>query len=218
MNQARRRAVSSDKYGTFAYMMKPTVMAVLLVFAAVSVAEEPVDSDRDGMPDEWEKKYGFNPADPADGAGDQDGDGYGNLEEYKAQTAPVGPTVCHFPHLLFDKVVERGTNRWIHFRQRGGKSVWVREGRPAGPVGGMPDWRNRLFWRSVSDVAVDDSVATNIQVVVTQTPSVGRTNTWVVPYIGTPPPRIEKRKAREQQGGRISSEGALSAPPNESSP
>jgi len=42
----------------------------------------PVDTDRDGMSDEWELTMGLNPADPADRNGDPDGDGYTNLEEY----------------------------------------------------------------------------------------------------------------------------------------
>jgi pectate lyase len=42
----------------------------------------PLDSDADGMPDSWERRHGLNPHDPADGAGDKDGDGYTNLEEY----------------------------------------------------------------------------------------------------------------------------------------
>jgi hypothetical protein len=40
------------------------------------------DTDRDGMPDDWEKKAGLDPANPADGNQDRDGDGYTNLEEY----------------------------------------------------------------------------------------------------------------------------------------
>jgi hypothetical protein len=40
------------------------------------------DTDRDGMPDAWEKQYGLNPADPADGNKDLTGDGYTNLEKY----------------------------------------------------------------------------------------------------------------------------------------
>lgn len=42
----------------------------------------PKDTDRDGMPDEWERKWGLNPDDPEDRNGDPDGDGYTNLEEY----------------------------------------------------------------------------------------------------------------------------------------
>jgi len=40
------------------------------------------DSDGDGMPNQWETRKGFNPADAADGALDPDGDGYTNLEDY----------------------------------------------------------------------------------------------------------------------------------------
>lgn len=40
------------------------------------------DTDRDGMPDDWEKKHGLNPADATDGNRDLNGDGYTNLEKY----------------------------------------------------------------------------------------------------------------------------------------
>lgn len=40
------------------------------------------DADSDGMPDEWEKKYGLNPKDPSDANGDINGDGYTNIEKY----------------------------------------------------------------------------------------------------------------------------------------
>jgi hypothetical protein len=42
----------------------------------------PLDSDNDGIPDEWERKMGLRPDDPSDAAGDADGNGYTNLEEY----------------------------------------------------------------------------------------------------------------------------------------
>lgn len=48
----------------------------------------PLDSDRDGMPDAWERRHGLDPSDPADGADDSDGDGYTNLEEYLNGTSP----------------------------------------------------------------------------------------------------------------------------------
>jgi hypothetical protein len=40
------------------------------------------DSDSDGMPDDWEKKYKLNPRDPADAALDCNRDGYTNIEKY----------------------------------------------------------------------------------------------------------------------------------------
>ncbi|MGN6370890.1 MAG: pectate lyase family protein [Phycisphaerae bacterium] len=40
------------------------------------------DSDGDGIPDWWEKKYGLNPDDASDGAKDLNGDGYTNVEKY----------------------------------------------------------------------------------------------------------------------------------------
>lgn len=40
------------------------------------------DADSDGMPDDWESKYGLNPNDPTDAAGDLNGDGYTNIEKF----------------------------------------------------------------------------------------------------------------------------------------
>jgi hypothetical protein len=41
-----------------------------------------VDSDGDGMPDDWERTQGLDPAAPADGNADRDGDGFTNLEDW----------------------------------------------------------------------------------------------------------------------------------------
>jgi pectate lyase len=46
----------------------------------------PLDSDDDGMPDEWEISHGLNPK-LADNNADRDKDGYTNLEEYLNQLA-----------------------------------------------------------------------------------------------------------------------------------
>jgi pectate lyase len=47
------------------------------------------DSDHDGMPDEFETLYGFDPTNASDGSADSDGDGYTNVEEFLNSTAPV---------------------------------------------------------------------------------------------------------------------------------
>lgn len=51
-------------------------------------AKPPKDSDRDGMPDNWEKRHGLDPNNPADRNKDPDKDGYTNLEEFLNNTKP----------------------------------------------------------------------------------------------------------------------------------
>jgi hypothetical protein len=41
-----------------------------------------VDMDADGMPDDWERAQGLNPADASDGSADRNGDGWTNLEDW----------------------------------------------------------------------------------------------------------------------------------------
>ena len=50
-----------------------------------------LDTDGDGLPDEWEKRFGLNVNDPADANADLDGDEFTNLEEYVAKTDPKDP-------------------------------------------------------------------------------------------------------------------------------
>ena len=40
------------------------------------------DSDRDGMPDDWEARHGLNPKDAADATNDLNADGYTNIEDF----------------------------------------------------------------------------------------------------------------------------------------
>ena len=51
-----------------------------------------VDADKDGMPDDWEKQYGFNPNDASDAAKDANGNGISNLEEYNRGFNPLDTT------------------------------------------------------------------------------------------------------------------------------
>ena len=54
-------------------------------------ADEYIDSDNDGLPDWWEDLYLLDPNDPSDADLDLDEDGFANLEEYEAGTAPNDP-------------------------------------------------------------------------------------------------------------------------------
>jgi len=49
----------------------------------------PADSDNDGMPDEWESRFGLDPKDADDNIQDKDKDGYTNIEEYLNGTDPA---------------------------------------------------------------------------------------------------------------------------------
>jgi hypothetical protein len=51
-----------------------------------------VDSDQEGMPDNWEKANGLDPANPEDRNGDFNGDGYTNLEKYINSIKGTGVT------------------------------------------------------------------------------------------------------------------------------
>jgi pectate lyase len=53
-----------------------------------------IDSDHDGMPDEWEQLHNFKPSDPSDGPNDADSDGYTNIEEYLNGTDPRNGVIC----------------------------------------------------------------------------------------------------------------------------
>lgn len=58
----------------------------------VANGPSPKDSDKDGMSDEWEATRGLNP-DAADDKGDDDRDGYTNIEEYLSCLAGEGCSV-----------------------------------------------------------------------------------------------------------------------------
>ncbi|MCK5904958.1 MAG: carboxypeptidase regulatory-like domain-containing protein, partial [Gammaproteobacteria bacterium] len=47
-----------------------------------------IDTDKDGMPDDWEKQHSLDPNDSGDAIKDFDGDGISNLDEYKQGTDP----------------------------------------------------------------------------------------------------------------------------------
>ena len=65
------------------------VWCLSAIFATDTAGRAP-DSDKDGIPDWWEIRYGMNPG-AADAYLDLDGDGRTNLQEYNAGTDPTAP-------------------------------------------------------------------------------------------------------------------------------
>ena len=64
-----------------------------------------IDTDQDGMPDDWETAHGLNPKDPSDANGDLNGDGYTNIEDYLNGLDPRAPKQdwTKSPHTFVDK-------------------------------------------------------------------------------------------------------------------
>lgn len=71
------------------------VVADAILFKEVGVSpDEEVppptgDADGDGIPDEWEVRYGLDPNNPDDASNDADGDGLSNLDEFLSLTDPT---------------------------------------------------------------------------------------------------------------------------------
>jgi hypothetical protein len=70
-----------------------------------------VDSDKDGMPDKWEKKYahlGLDPNDPSDAVEDCNNDGYTNIEKYINGIDPENKIDWTDLRFNYDTLAEKG--------------------------------------------------------------------------------------------------------------
>lgn len=121
---------------------------------APSVKEAPAvvaDADGDGMNDEWEKKYGLDPNDPADAALDKDGDEFTNLEEFTAKTDPTNkndhpdyfgslsvqlPLVETKLPFFFEKVMQLPSGYRFYFKDPLKKNDYGQRGRQYTPLVG----------------------------------------------------------------------------------
>jgi len=73
------RIIDDVRNGTGKIINDPAEVGGWLKISGAAPCE---DADHDGMPDLWEQKYGFDPADLLDASKDADGDGYTNIEEF----------------------------------------------------------------------------------------------------------------------------------------
>ena len=64
----------------------------------------PLDTDHDGMPDDWERTFCLDPYDSSDAGGDRNGDGYTNIEEY-INFIPLREPLPAQPDLNCDDVI-----------------------------------------------------------------------------------------------------------------
>lgn len=80
----RRLIEEASSFGTKGSTIdhkNPAGEALVGGIGVIASVEPPVDSDRDGIPNDWEKEHGLNPNDQKD-AGELAGSGYSHLEEY----------------------------------------------------------------------------------------------------------------------------------------
>jgi hypothetical protein len=81
-----RRIVADVRNGTGANIASQEDVGGLPVLRGGAA---PTDTDKDGMPDEWESSHGLDPSDRSDASGDRNSDGYTNIEEYVNSLIPM---------------------------------------------------------------------------------------------------------------------------------
>ena len=77
-----QRVIADVKNGTGWTGLGVTSPAAAGGFPTIAAGTACVDTDHDGMSDEWESIHGFSSTDGSDSSKDADGDGYTNVEEY----------------------------------------------------------------------------------------------------------------------------------------
>ncbi|MBM3847273.1 MAG: hypothetical protein FJ405_13450, partial [Verrucomicrobia bacterium] len=92
-----------------------------------------IDTDADGMPDDWEMANGFDPGEPSTAVQDTDGDGLNNLDEYRSDTDPRNPASAL--RLSVSQISESGIR--LSFRAAAGRSYQIQSKDSLADVG----WR-----------------------------------------------------------------------------
>jgi hypothetical protein len=105
--------VQTNQAGNYRVVIKNAANAQPGIISSNIVLTVLADTDRDGLPDEWEAAHGLDFTIAEDATLDSDGDGQSNRQEYVAGTDPTDPQ----SYLRVENLVRQGTNAWaIRFR------------------------------------------------------------------------------------------------------
>ena len=128
----------------------PTSVRVAILDVTAPLTPAIGDADGDGLPDEWERQYGLDPA-AANAGGDPDNDGFTNLEEYLCGTNPVDAASTPAPPLAdagpnqvaapgapvklsaFNSLAGNGEALSVSWTQIGGPAVDMADAQSPGP-------------------------------------------------------------------------------------
>jgi hypothetical protein len=109
------------------------------VISATAIVTVLVDSDNDGIPDEWEATYGLGTNNLADAALDLDGDTMANWQEYVAGTDPTNA----LSYLKIDSLAATGVGATLTFGVVSNKTYTVQ----------YTDVLERDAWSSLAEIA-----------------------------------------------------------------
>jgi hypothetical protein len=101
------RILDSVRRGSGRVINKETDLTVEDRWPEYRSLPAPADGDHDGMPDDWERQFGLNPADPSDAMKITLG-GYANIEHYINNSDPTGGRT---PIVFISATVSRADER-----------------------------------------------------------------------------------------------------------
>lgn len=122
------RVMAADRSGTFSVALTNGNTHVVL---GDFIPGDVIDSDMDGMSDEFENEFFGSPT-GGDPNADDDGDGMTNLEEYEAGTNPIDPNSV----LRIDEIRREGNNIVIVFKTVADRAYRLEAG--PNPTGDFP--------------------------------------------------------------------------------
>jgi hypothetical protein len=85
-----RLSGTASTAGTFGFSVRVMDFKGIVTDKLISltIVEGVLDTDHDGIPDDWEIQYGLNPSDPGDAQLNSDSDPFTNFQEFQAGTNP----------------------------------------------------------------------------------------------------------------------------------